>query len=91
MQHRVRSAVSFLRFQLGDAERRFTPRTSLYLSVLTITHAVAGDLLALLDMPSLAVALKKLVLAYRKFGDYDGFLKVYAVAVDPSCAYDRKR
>lgn len=35
-----------------------------------------GDLLALLDMPSLSVAVKKLVQAYRMFGDYDGLLKV---------------
>jgi hypothetical protein len=59
--------------------------------VLTITHAFAGDLLALLDMPSLAVALKKLVLAYRKFGDYDGFLKVRTVIVHASCADRRSR
>jgi hypothetical protein len=58
---------------------------------LTTNCVAAGDLLALLDMPSLAVALKKLVLAYRKFGDYDGFLKVCSVVVYPSCAYLRSR
>jgi len=36
----------------------------------------SGDLLALLDMPSLAVALKKLVLMYRKYGDYEAMHKV---------------
>jgi hypothetical protein len=58
---------------------------------LTTNCVGAGDLLALLDMPSLAVALKKLVLAYRKFGDYDGFLKVCAVIVYRSCADRRGR
>ena len=39
----------------------------------------AGDLLSLLDMPSLSVALKKLVQVYRRFGDYDGLIKVFIV------------
>jgi hypothetical protein len=44
------------------------------------TVQYAGDLLSLLDMPSLAVALKKLIQAYRKYADYDGLLKVSNVA-----------
>ena len=40
------------------------------------TVQYTGPLLALMDMPSLSVALKKLVLMYRKFGDYDAMRKV---------------
>ena len=35
-----------------------------------------GALLALLDMPSLGVALRKLIQSYKRFGDHEGMLKV---------------
>ena len=40
------------------------------------TVQYAGDLLNLLDMPSLSIAVKKLVHAYSAFGDYEGLMKV---------------
>ncbi|KAJ1442329.1 hypothetical protein B484DRAFT_442214 [Ochromonadaceae sp. CCMP2298] len=39
------------------------------------TVQYSGDLLSLLDMPSLGVALKKLVQAYKKFGDHEAMMK----------------
>ena len=43
------------------------------------TCQYAGDLLTLLDMPSLSIALKKLVHAYSAFGDYEGLMKVITI------------
>ena len=45
------------------------------------TCQYAGDLLALLDMPSLSIALKKLVHAYSAFGDYEGLMKVIVIVI----------
>lgn len=45
------------------------------------TCQYAGDLLALLDMPSLSIALKKLVHAYSAFGDYEGLMKVIIIVI----------
>lgn len=43
------------------------------------TVQYTGPLLALMDMPSLSVALKKLVLMYRKFGDFEAMRQVGSV------------
>jgi hypothetical protein len=46
------------------------------------TVQYSGELLALMDLPSLSVALRKLIHAYKKFGDYDGLMKVSSNALN---------